>query len=83
MNWMNKMNERAHLMGQMLETIGAMDPDARGKCLEGELRTAASRCICCSHTRQCATWLQENTAGATAPFEDCPNAALFKEWMQN
>lgn len=81
MRWMDRMNERAHLMGRMLETIGAMDHLPQGRGLDTDMRMAATRCMCCSHTTECAAWLKENSDGADAPMEGCPNATLFKGWL--
>ena len=81
MHWVDKLNERANLMGRMLETIGAMDRMPAGQCLGQDLRSAASRCRKCQSTESCKTWLDENKMGATAPMPECPNSELFRSWL--
>jgi hypothetical protein len=83
MRWIDKMNERANLMGRMMETIGAMDKMPNGISLGIDMRTAAARCKACECTRECALWLQENETGASAAPEMCPNADLFAEWLDS
>ncbi|SHM03003.1 DUF6455 family protein [Roseibium suaedae] len=81
MHWVDKMNERANLMGRMLETIGAMERMPTGQCLGHDLRTAVSRCSQCETTEACKTWLDKNKAGATEPMAECPNSELFRRWL--
>lgn len=82
MNWMNRLNERAHLMGRMLDTIGAMKGLPEGIGADTDMETAARRCMSCQETEACARWLEENADGANAPFGTCPNAALFDSWLK-
>ncbi|MTI44244.1 hypothetical protein JM93_04083 [Roseibium hamelinense] len=82
MRWMDRMNERADLMGRMLETIGAMQSLPEGQRLDQELREASSRCMHCKNAEGCKDWLSENAAGASKPFQNCPNAALFSSWLK-
>ncbi|WP_417671383.1 DUF6455 family protein [Roseibium sp.] len=82
MRWMDRMNERADLMGRMLETIGALEHMPKGYGSEQDLRSAATRCLCCSHTSECARWLEANCEGATSPMKDCPNADIFSSWLR-
>ncbi|WP_417688975.1 DUF6455 family protein [Roseibium sp.] len=82
MRWIDRMNERADLMGRMIQTIGAMDKMPAGLSLESDLRLAASRCLTCSHTKACARWLEDNCEGADAPMSNCPNAEVFSNWLK-
>lgn len=81
MNWMDRLNERADLMGRMLDTIGAMQKIPAGVQSDLALRSAAVRCINCRNTNACKKWLSEHPAGASRPMDSCPNAALFKSWL--
>ncbi|MBD8890061.1 hypothetical protein IG616_00755 [Labrenzia suaedae] len=81
MHWVDKLNERANLMGRMLETIGAMDRMPMGQCLGQDLRAAASRCSKCLSTESCKAWLDEHKTGASAPMPECPNSELFRRWL--
>lgn len=80
MRWMDRMNERAALMGRMMETIGATDKIPQSLVAESELRQAANRCLCCEKTEECAAWLKSHQDGAQAAPELCPNANLFAAW---
>lgn len=82
MRWMDRMNERAHLMGRMLDTIGAMENIPQDKSAEAELRAAAVRCMSCSNSKECTGWLDAHKDGSDAPMESCPNADLFKNWIK-
>ncbi|MTH95785.1 DUF6455 family protein [Roseibium sp. RKSG952] len=82
MRWIDKMNERAELMGRMLETIGAMEVMPEGALLDQSLREASSRCLNCKHADGCKDWLAENAKGAEEPYRECPNAELFKSFLK-
>ncbi len=83
MNWMDRLNERAELMGRMLDTIGAMKYMPSGAQSQAVMRSAAYRCINCSETDACRTWLEQHPDGAEHPLDQCPNAALFNSWLDN
>ncbi|GAA0783813.1 hypothetical protein E1180_09745 [Roseibium denhamense] len=82
MNWMDRLNERAGLMGRMLETIGAMEDLPGSDLSDMTMRSAAQRCMRCENTKACSNWLDQNTAGAPAAPDTCPNAALFNSWLK-
>ena len=82
MNWMDQLNERANLMGRMLNTIGAMKELPEGGIADVDLETAARRCMSCRETEKCARWLESHPNGSDGPLKECPNAALFRCWMQ-
>jgi hypothetical protein len=81
-NWMDRLNERAELMGRMLDTIGAMKAMPTGAHTDVAIRTAAYRCINCSETEACRTFLENHLDGANMAPPDCPNAQLFNSWLQ-
>lgn len=81
MRWVDRINERASLMGRMLETIGAMDRIPDGHCVGQQLRIASSNCQSCDQTDTCRQWLDSNQTGAAEPLGSCPNADLFKSWL--
>ncbi len=81
-NWMDRLNERAELMGRMLETIDAMKVVPTGLHADRELRSAAIRCINCTETESCRKWLDSHQGGADAPMPECPNAPLFESWLR-
>jgi len=82
-NWMDRLNERADLMGRMLDTIGAMKRVPAGPASDAALRSAAYRCIHCSQTKACHAWLDKHPDGADRTLPDCPNARLFNSWLEN
>ncbi|MFD1693901.1 DUF6455 family protein [Roseibium aestuarii] len=77
------MNERAALMGRMLEAIGAMDHAPDGQCLGHDLRQAAGTCMGCNQAEACAHWLDAHPEGAGQAPEICPNRRLFASWKEN
>ncbi len=83
MNWMDRLNERAGLMGRMLDTIGAMEKIPTGIRSDAELRTAALRCISCGNAEACKKWLEDHSDGAAHPMKNCPNAELFDSWLED
>lgn len=83
MNWMDRLNERAELMGRMLETIGAMENVPAGTQADIDLRAAAVRCINCRESGTCMKWLEEHPNGAQRALPECPNAELFNSWLDN
>ena len=83
MNWMDRLNERADLMGRMLDTIGAMKQVPTGAHSDAALRSAAYRCINCSETETCRAWLDQHPEGADRALPQCPNAPLFNSWLEN
>lgn len=83
MNWMDRLNERAELMGRMLDTIGAMKNIPVGVQSDAAIRSAAIRCINCRNTVSCKQWLSEHPEGASHPMKDCPNAVLFASWLDD
>lgn len=80
MSWMDRLNERAELMGRMMRTIGAMQ-GAHGHVGASEIRLAASRCMGCDRSDDCRHWLDAHQDGAKAAPELCPNQDLFKTWQ--
>lgn len=83
MNWMDRLNERADLMGRMLDTIGAMKQVPSVAHSDAALRSAAHRCINCSETEACRAWLDQHKDGAARALPECPNAQLFNSWLEN
>lgn len=83
MNWMDRLNERAELMGKMLDTIGALNDMPTDLRMDSELRSAAVRCINCRDIEACKTWLQDHTHGASKAPSHCPNASLFNSWVND
>lgn len=81
MNWMERLNERADLMGKMLETIGAMKTDRSGMHAGISMRTATLRCLSCRETEACREWLAKRESGSGETPDHCPNAALFRSWL--
>ncbi|WP_209015106.1 DUF6455 family protein [Roseibium limicola] len=77
------MNERAALMGRMLETIDAMDPEQQGHSLARGLRTASGNCMNCKNAEACARWLDEHPEGTGMAPEICLNRTLFASWKKN
>jgi len=81
MRWMDRMNERAQLMGRMLQTIGA-DTHVPSYLSTGiELRSASQKCLQCSCADDCKHWLDTHEDGADRPMTSCPNADLFQSWI--
>ena len=80
MNWMDRLNERAELMGRMLNTIGAMKEVPSAAHSDAVIRAAAFRCINCSETESCRQWLDTHAEGAEQALSACPNADLFNSW---
>ncbi|PVB60748.1 hypothetical protein DCO57_15130 [Labrenzia sp. 011] len=80
---MERLNERAQLMGRMIETIGAMKQDRSSAQTDLALRSAAIRCIRCTHTETCRKWLEEHPEGAEKALPECPNASLFNSWIDD
>ncbi|WP_299472329.1 DUF6455 family protein [uncultured Roseibium sp.] len=80
---MDRLNERAELMGRMLDTIGAMKNMPAGIHSDAAIRSAAIRCINCGNTEACKRWLQEHPDGAASPMKGCPNEELFKSWLED
>jgi len=80
-NWMDRLTERAELMGRMLDTIGAMNKVPVNLRADMELRSAAKRCVSCRETEACRLWLDSHPEGAEAPLDKCPNADLFNSWL--
>jgi len=83
LNWMDRLNERAELMGRMLDTIGAMNHVPTGAHTDAALRSAAYRCINCSETEACRAWLESHPDGADEALPNCPNAPLFNSWIDS
>ncbi|ADZ71033.1 DUF6455 family protein [Polymorphum gilvum] len=80
MRWIDRLNERAELMGRMMETIGALNAAPHGMLAASELRLAAHRCLNCRQAEECLSWLDTHAGGADAAPDLCPNAALFADW---
>ncbi|WP_103222323.1 DUF6455 family protein [Roseibium marinum] len=80
---MKRLNERAELMGRMLETIGAMKHVPVGMQADQALRSAAYRCIYCTETETCKKWLNDHPEGADKALPNCPNASLFNSWTDD
>ncbi|WP_299812577.1 DUF6455 family protein [uncultured Roseibium sp.] len=80
---MERLKERAELMGQMIETIGAMDNGPAGAQADRVLRSAALRCVRCKHTEACRQWLADHSGGAEKAMADCPNASLFNSLKEH
>ena len=80
MNWMDRLNERADLMGRMLDTIGAMKHVPSAAHSDATIRAAAHRCMNCSETDTCRAWLDQHADGADEALKACPNAELFNSW---
>ncbi|KZM47541.1 DUF6455 family protein [Labrenzia sp. OB1] len=74
---MERLNERAALMGRMIEAIGAMDNGPAGVQTGQALRSAAIRCVRCTRSEACRKWLADHPRGADRAMADCPNASLF------
>ncbi len=83
MNWMDRLNERAELMGRMLDTIGAMKKIPASAQTEAAFRSAAFRCISCKETEVCKKWLDSHPEGAGKALPECPNASLFNSWLES
>ncbi len=83
MNWMEQLNQRAHLMGRMLETIGASESITDGSSSVKDLRAAAEKCANCTEADGCAEWLNQHADGSANPYDACPNAALFTRWASS
>ena len=79
---MDRLNERADLMGKMLQTIGAMDNTPTGPQAEAAMRSAAYRCMNCKETEACKAWLEKHAEGAIQALPECPNASLFNSWLE-
>ncbi|MBN9669753.1 DUF6455 family protein [Roseibium aggregatum] len=80
---MDRLTERAELMGRMLDTIGAMNKIPASIQANMEMRSAALRCVSCRETEACRKWLENHQGGADGPLDKCPNADLFKQWLDN
>ncbi|NBN63788.1 DUF6455 family protein [Pannonibacter tanglangensis] len=80
MSWMDRLNERAELMGRMMRTVGAMQA---GHAATGtsEIRLAASRCMGCDQAEACRHWLDAHPEGADKAPDLCPNQDLFSTWQ--
>ncbi|TYC63675.1 hypothetical protein FMN50_04600 [Rhodobacterales bacterium] len=78
---MERLNERAELMGRMLDTIGAMSKVPTDFNSANKVRSAALRCISCQESENCRKWLDDHPDGAERPLAQCPNAELFNSWL--
>ena len=79
MSWMDRLNERAELMGRMMRTLGAMQ-GGHGLMGASEIRLAAQRCMGCDRAEDCRNWLDEHETGAREAPDLCPNRELLKAW---
>ena len=82
MTWMDRLNERAELMGRMLETMGAMKAMPTGAYTDAAMHRAAHRCISCTETEACRAFLESHPEGANNTLPGCPNAPLFNSWLE-
>jgi len=68
---------QADLMDRMIDRVG-VNPAVVARLDRGMTWYAArTRCIECSHSRECRTWV-DGTAAGTAPPDFCPNGRLFE-----
>ncbi|MEO9527947.1 DUF6455 family protein [Roseibium sp.] len=80
---MERLNERAELMGRMLKTIDAMKDSPPGTHSGSVPNSAAFQCMHCTATESCRKWLRDHPQGAGQVLPECANAALFNSWLQN
>jgi Family of unknown function (DUF6455) len=68
---------QADLMDRMIDRVG-VNPAVVARLDRGMTWYAArTRCIECSHSRECRAWV-DGTAAGTAPPDFCPNGKLFE-----
>lgn len=68
---------QADLMDRMIDRVG-VNPAVVARLDRGMTWYAArTRCIECSHSRECRAWV-DGTAAGTAPPDFCPNGRLFE-----
>jgi hypothetical protein len=68
---------QADLMDRMIERVG-VNPAVIARLDRGMTWYAArTRCIECTHVRECRAWV-DGSAPGTAPPDFCPNAKLFQ-----
>ncbi|MCA1300409.1 DUF6455 family protein [Stappia indica] len=81
MGILQRMDERATLMGRMMRTVGADTGMPADMGLGLALHSAAQKCLGCDRPQECAGWLDahQNTGADHAP-DYCPNADLFADW---
>jgi hypothetical protein len=71
---------QADLMDRMIGRVG-VNPAVIARLDRGMTWYAArTRCIECSHPRECRAWV-DGSAPGTAPPDFCPNAALFRSCL--
>ncbi len=80
MNWMERLNERAEMMGRMLKTISAAKKPHASRQAESELRSAALLCLNCKETEACRDWRNGHRGGAAIAVKTCPNSHAFYRW---
>jgi hypothetical protein len=76
MSIFRRIDERAEMMGRMMQVVGVNDFADTGLALESQLRTAFFRCQACRASGECQDWLTEHEVAAEAP-SFCPNADFF------
>lgn len=76
MSIFTRIDERAGMMGRMMQVVGVNDFADTGLALENQLRTAFFRCQACRASGECQDWLAGHQEAAEAP-SFCPNADFF------
>ena len=68
---------QADLMDRMIDRVG-VNPAVVARLDRGKTWYAArTRCIECSHSRECRAWV-DGSAPGTSPPDFCPNGKLFQ-----
>lgn len=75
------LDERADLMGRMLDVLGVRQAFTMDGKAASELRSACQNCVNCRNTKTCRSWLDEQEViGQTSDPTFCPNYDRFLAW---
>jgi len=74
----SRYDKHANLVNRMSDTLGVdlVEETLRGNMPPEQLRDTVQRCMGCSASKDCETWLQTNSSAKSAP-DYCRNGALF------
>jgi Family of unknown function (DUF6455) len=76
---LNRIQDKARLMGAMMERHG-VDPVEASRIRAGTALAAAwRRCLACPKGEQCAAWLEDSSATGSQAPSFCPNASFLAE----
>lgn len=76
-NLLDRISNRADLMERMMRKLGVREAVTQMPDAPSVMRNATIRCVSCSHSKECASWLDAATVPAHAPGY-CRNRELFE-----